>query len=89
MKITNWFQKDLNRVKHTEVDFRINSQDGYITVDKSDWIFGSQVFLKLKRKHDHMFQIVLTMSPKEALEIGEHLVIHAKTRIRHEGPVTN
>ena len=58
-------------------------------IDKSDWVFGSQVFLKLKRKHDHMFQIVLTMSPKEALEIGEHLVIHAKTRIRHEGPVTN
>ena len=89
MKITNWFQKDLNRVKHTEVDFRINSRDGYLSIDKSDWIFGSQVSLKLKRKHDHMFQIVLTMSPAEALRIGAHLVIHAKKRIRNEGPVTN
>ena len=89
MKITNWFKKVLNRVKHTKVDFRINSKDGYLSVDKSDWIFGSQVFLKLKRKHDHMFQIVLTMSPEEALKIGANLVLHAKKRIRNEGPVTN
>jgi len=89
MKVTNWFQKYLNRVNQTEVDPLVSSRDGHINVDKCDWVFGSEVMLRLKRKEDHMFQIVLTMSPAEALRIGAHLVIHAKKRIRHEGPVTN
>ena len=89
MKVTNWFQKYINRVNQTEVDPRVTSRDGYIDVDNCDWVYGSQVMLRLKRKEDQMFQIVLTMSPEEALKIGANLVLHAKKRIRNEGPVTN
>lgn len=89
MKVTNWFKKSRSRVSEVEVDSYVSSSDGYIDVDKIDWVFASQVLLNIKRKDRKFQKIVLTMSPKEALEIGEHLVTHAKTRIRHEGPVTN